>query len=99
MSERIGEGVLEREISASAGEFERGLELAFPGRVERLGSGYRISALGASMEIAVTPGPERVIALLRLPTIRVCIRFTDGDAETRGRLLAHLDLATHRGGG
>lgn len=99
MSARDGEAVVEREVSASTGEFERGLDLAFPGRVERIGSGYRVAACDATMEIGVTPGPERVIALLRLPTIRVLIRFTGGDATSRARLLAHLDLATHRGGG
>ena len=91
--------VLERELSASPAEFLRGLRSAFPDGVEAGHLSYRVRRGGAAMEIGVTPGPDLVIAGLRLPTIRVRMRFTEGDAQARARLLAYLDLAAHRGGG
>lgn len=91
--------MVEREVSASQAEFARGLRDAFPDEIEGGPLSFRLGRDAAVMEIEVTPGPDRVIALLRLPTIRVRIRFTAGEAEARARLLAHLDMATHRGGG
>jgi hypothetical protein len=45
------------------------------------------------------PGPDRVIALLRLPTLTARIRFCAGDPAARERLLKRMDLAMQRGGG
>jgi hypothetical protein len=91
--------VLERELYASPAEFLRGLRSAFPDAVEGGTLSFRVRRGGAAMEIGVTPGPDLAIAGLRLPSIRVRMRFTEGDALARARLLAYLDLATHRGGG
>ena len=91
--------VLEREMSASPADVARGLESAFPGAVKGGPLAFRVDALGAAMDIDLMLGPERVIALLRLPTLRVRIRFAAGDAAARAKMLARFDLATRRGGG
>jgi hypothetical protein len=44
-------------------------------------------------------GPERRIAAIRLPTLRVADRFIGGSDADRHALLARLDRAMHRGGG
>lgn len=86
-------------MSASPADLRRGLEAAFPGAVEGGPLAFRVTTPGATMEIAASPGPERVIALLRLPTLTLRIRFTAGDAAARTRLLQRFDLAMRRGGG
>lgn len=91
--------LLEREVSASPADFVRGLHSAFPGAVEGGPLAFRIQQGGLRLEIVLRPGPERVMGLLRLPTLGVQIRCSGGEALDRARLLAHLDLATHRGGG
>ncbi len=86
-------------MSATPADLERGLEAAFPGAVEGGPLTFRIRRPEAAMEIEAELGPERVIARLRLPTLRLRIRFTEGDADARARLLRRLDLALRRGGG
>lgn len=91
--------LVEREVSATPAEFVRGLRDAFPGDLAEGPMGFRVARDGAAMEITVSPGPERVIAGLRLPTVQVRIRLTGPDPAAQARLLQRLDLATHRGGG
>lgn len=90
---------LEREVSASAEEFVRGVHTAFPGRVTAVAGGVSVDHDGIVMEIAIVPGPPRAIASLRLPTVRVTIRFTAGTPARQASMLAHMDRAMHRGGG
>jgi hypothetical protein len=90
---------LQREVSSTLEEFRRGLYQAFPGNVSGDGLRYSVAMDAAAMEIELTHLPDRVIALLRLPTLGVRIRFTRGDTEQCRRLLEHLDRVTHRGGG
>ena len=90
---------LEREMSASRKEFLHGLGLAFPGRVEESGELLRVDDNEATMEIALTPLPDRSIALLRLPNMKVHIRFTAGSPEKQQAMLARMDRAMQRGGG
>ena len=90
---------LEREVSASPEEFARSLRTAFPDAQEDGPLRFRVERHGVRLEIDLTPGPDLAIALLRLPTVRVSIRCLGADATARARLLAYLDLATHRGGG
>jgi hypothetical protein len=90
---------LEREVSASPGEFARSLRNAFPDALEDGPMRFRVERDGVRLEIALRPGPDLAIALLRLPTVRVSIRCLGADATARARVLAYLDLATHRGGG
>ncbi len=67
---------------------------------ERSGPGtYRIETPAAALTLTATPGPERRIALLCLPTLTVNYRFTRGDDAARAHLLQRLDLFMHRGGG
>ncbi len=91
--------VLVREVSATPAEFAHGLRNAFP---EGLVGGpleFRVDDGAAAMEIRLVPGPDRVIALLRLPTLMASIRFTAGDPAARERMLLRMDLAMQRGGG
>jgi hypothetical protein len=91
--------LLEREQTATPAEFARGLRNAFP---EGLAGGplrFRVSRDGVDLAIDLKPGPDRVIGGLRLPRLRVRLHFTAGDGAARARLLAHMDLAMHRGGG
>ena len=90
---------LEREMSASRGEFLHGLGLAFPGRVAEIGELLRVADGEAAMEIALTPLPDRRIALLRLPNMKVHIRFTAGSRVQQEAMLARMDRAMQRGGG
>lgn len=88
-----------REVSATPAEFAHGLRNAFP---EGLSGGpleFRVEDGPAAMEIQLAPGPDRVIALLRLPTLTARIRFLQSDAGARERMLKRMDLAMQRGGG
>ena len=91
--------MLEREVSASPEEFLRGLRATFPGRVTEASGGISVDGDGAVMKIALVPGAPRAIALLRLPTLRVSIRFAAGTPAQQADMLAHMDRAMHRGGG
>ncbi|MCB1928438.1 MAG: hypothetical protein KDH17_10425 [Rhodocyclaceae bacterium] len=89
----------ERDVSATLDELAAWISKAYPD-AERRGVGdHLITRRGAVLELVATPGPERRIALLRLPTLRIRYRFTAGDAEDRAALLSRLDLFMHRGGG
>jgi hypothetical protein len=90
---------LAREISATPAEFAHGLRNAFP---QGLSGGpllFQVEDGSAAMEIRLVPGPDRVIALLRLPTLTARIQFMAGDAAARERMLKRMDLAMQRGGG
>ena len=89
----------EREMSALPADIARGLEVAFPGAVQGGPNRFVVTLPGAAMELQLTPGPDRVIALLRLPTLTLRIRFTGGDAAARAELVRRFDLAMRRGGG
>ncbi|MGB5831625.1 MAG: hypothetical protein WBG92_06495 [Thiohalocapsa sp.] len=98
-------------MSAIPADIARGLEVAFPGRVEGGPLVFRVTLSGAaaigttavsppaSMELAIAPGSERVIALLRLPTLRLSIRFPQGEPAIHRQMLARFDLVMRRGGG
>jgi hypothetical protein len=90
---------LTREVSATPSEYARGLRLAFPVGLSGGPLEFQVSDGGVKMEIALVVGPERRIALLRLPTLMVQIRFVSGDPVACERVLKHMDLAMRRGGG
>ncbi|MCB1888364.1 MAG: hypothetical protein KDH20_12220 [Rhodocyclaceae bacterium] len=88
-----------RDVSATLDELAKWVAAAYPD-AERVGSGgYRIVTPEATLVLTASPGPERRIALLRLPTLSLRYHFTSGDEAARGRLLHRLDLFMHRGGG
>lgn len=91
--------VLEREMSALPADIARGLAVAFPGAVRGGPSRFVVMLPDAAMELELSPGPDRVIALLRLPTLTLRIRCTDGDAVARAEMIRRFDLAMRRGGG
>ncbi|MBL8450581.1 MAG: hypothetical protein JNM32_11780 [Dechloromonas sp.] len=90
---------LHRDVTATLTEFVRALAAAFPGALEQEGNRYRVHDATAAMELQISPGPNRNIASLSLPTLAVIIRFTAGEAPACAALLAHLDRYLHRGGG
>jgi len=89
----------QRDVSATLDELANWVVAAYPD-AHRDGAGtYHIESGDAALTLSATPGPERRIALLRLPTLRIEYRFTRGSAEGRAALLRRLDLYMHRGGG
>ena len=89
----------EREISATPEEFAHGLRNAFPDNVEGGPLHFAVTTEDAGMLIDLTPGPDRVIALIRLPTLTARIRFVAGDPAARRAMLKQMDRAMQRGGG
>ena len=88
-----------REVSATPAEFAHGLRNAFPRGLSGGPLAFRVDDAEATMEIELVPGPDRVIALLRLPSLTARIHFVVGDADARERMLKRMDLAMQRGGG
>lgn len=91
--------VLTREVTSTLTEFDASLRQAAAGRIEYSAPAYRIAEGEVELEVDVQPGPERRIALIRLPTLRVTYRFVRGSRAAQDALLARLDRAMHRGGG
>lgn len=63
---------------------------------------------GASVSVAIPPGqlalhweplPPRVIALMRMPRLKVVFNFTGLDAAQRYAFMKRFDLYMQRGGG
>ena len=99
MPEQTAES-LEREMSATPMDVARGLAAAFPGAVAGGPLAFEVRGEdGVDMTLELTPGPERVIALLRLPTLMARILLRGGDDRARAAMLKRFDLATRRGGG
>ncbi len=90
---------LVRDVTGTLEEFDASLRQAAVGRLEGEAPSYTIADGDVRLQIDVVRGPERRIALLRLPTLRVTFRFGAGSAAAREALLARLDRAMHRGGG
>lgn len=90
---------LERDVSASRSEYLHGLRLAFPAGVEETGQEILVTDGRATLEITLIEQAPRVIALLRLPRMKVVLRFTQGTPDQQAALLAYMDLAMQRGGG
>lgn len=90
---------IEREVWTTPKEFRHGLYLAFPDRVTERNGLLRVDDGQAAMEIALQEMTPQVIALLRLPRMKVSLRMTAGSKEQRAAMLARMDRAMHRGGG
>jgi hypothetical protein len=92
--------MIERDITATREAFIAGLRLAFPGDVmTETEQGVRVSQRGVLMELTIAAGPDRAIALLRLPTIRVRVSFLAGSPRRQRAMLEQMDRAMQRGGG
>jgi len=91
--------VIARDVTSTIAEFDAALRGAAAGCIDGGAPHYRIDAGAVRVEIDVVVGPERRIALLRLPTLLVTFRFLSGSSEAQQALLARLDRAMHRGGG
>lgn len=91
--------VLVRDVSSTAAEFDASLRQAAGPRLEGSAPRYRIADGRVTLDVEFAPGPERRIALIRLPTLIVTYRFAGGTPAERDALLARLDRAMHRGGG
>lgn len=91
--------VLVRDVSSTAAEFDASLRQAAGSRLVAGAPHYRIADGRVTLDVEVAPGPERRIALVRLPTLIVTYRFTGGTPAERDALLTRLDRAMHRGGG
>jgi len=91
--------VIERDVTSTVAEFDAALRYAAAGCIDGAAPSYRVADGDVRLEIDVLSGPERRIALLRLPTLRVTYRFTAGSREAQRVLLERLDRAMHRGGG
>ena len=90
---------IEREVSASRAEYQRGLLLAYPDAQPVANQVWRIDDGQAVLEITVAELSPRVIAKLRLPRLRLTLEFLSGSPEAQRALLNRLDLAMQRGGG
>ena len=79
--------------------FSRDLHNAFSDGASGGPLNFVVSHGSAVMNILLTPVPDRVIALMRLPTLHVRIKFTAGNAAERKAMLKRMDLYMQRGGG
>lgn len=88
-----------RTVSASPSEYARGLHQAVPGGVTGGPLHFVVCEDDVRIEIELTPGPDHVIALLRLPSLTAHWRLSGGTASSREALVTRMDLAMRRGGG
>lgn len=90
---------LEREVGSAPAEFLRCLRQAAPCPVEGLDDHRcRLQCDGVELNVSLRSLPDRRIAGLVLPVIRVTYRF-HGDRARGEALLAALDAGMQRGGG
>ena len=54
---------------------------------------------GGQLTMQWTPLPDRVIALMRVPRLRVFFHFDQANQDARYRFMRHFDLVMQRGGG
>jgi hypothetical protein len=90
---------LVRDVTGTLEEFDASLRQVPVGRLDGEAPSYAITDGDVQLRIHVVRGPDRRIALLRLPTLTVTFRFDAGSAAARSSLLARLDRGMHRGGG
>lgn len=90
----------EREVTASAAEFERDLRKAAPCAVEVVGPGhFRLCVGPTRLDIHVAARGVRRLGILQLQTLSVLYEFTGGTESDRRAVLVPLDRAMQRGGG
>lgn len=91
----------EREYGCTEPEWRRWMDQALHGHEwSRCGALALQVKLGAgALRLTWELLPPRVIALVRLPRMRVSFSFAGVDASHRERFMRHLDLHLQRGGG
>lgn len=90
----------EREVTATATEFERDLRKAWPAGVDMLEAGHFGLHEGAvRLAIRVESKGVRRLGLFELPVLIAHYRFSGGEEPDRKRLLSRLDRAMQKGGG
>jgi hypothetical protein len=90
---------LVRDVSGTPQEFDASLRQAAAGGLDGAWPAYRVTDGDVRLHIDAASGPDRCLGSVRLPTLRVTLRFTTGDPVAQQALLARLDRAMHRGGG
>jgi hypothetical protein len=66
---------------------------------QRNGCSVVVSVVPGQLRLDWEPLPPRVIALMRMPRLRVCFVFTGLDAPQRYAFMKRFDLYMQRGGG
>jgi hypothetical protein len=67
--------------------------------VQRQGHSAWVTLGSGSLHLHWQVMPPRVIALIRLPVLRMDFRFEGVSSEERNAFMRHFDLTTQRGGG
>lgn len=91
--------VIARDVTSTVAEFDASLRAAAGALLSGAAPRYRVQDGEVQLEVVVAPGPERRIALVRLPTLLATYTFSGGSVDAQRALLAKLDRAMHRGGG
>lgn len=88
-----------RVVSASKKEYERALRQALPGGVSGGPNAFILSKGNAKISLIIEEQPDKAIALMRLPCIKVFWSFHEGTSQEITELVDKLDLSMMRGGG
>ncbi len=106
MTPRIVPVEFERTMGCTAAELIAWLPTALPGAhivpgaPSDAGSGSAVAVFpDGRLTLAWQTLPERRIALLRIPCLRVGFAYAGLDEPRRQQVQRHFDLATQRGGG
>jgi hypothetical protein len=86
-------------MSTTPAVFAQDLYNAFPEGVRGGPLAFQVSDGFAALDIRLTHAPDRVIALMRMPTLKVQLCFTAGNLAERKAMLRRMDLYMQRGGG
>ncbi|HEY0836857.1 MAG TPA: hypothetical protein VGE72_23300 [Azospirillum sp.] len=92
--------LVEKDMALTPADFARLLPDAARGLPWRVEAGvYCIGGADAGVDIRLDQLPERRIALMALPRLRVTLAFRGWSAEERRAFLDRFDTAFRRGGG
>ena len=90
----------ERDMGCTVAEWLGWLPAAMGDQPWTLGEGVAEATVGPGrLRIDWQPQPPRVIALMRMPVLRVSYRFEGLDAAQRYAFMKRFDLYMQRGGG
>lgn len=100
MSDILSDVLVEKDMALTREDFARLLPEAAHGLPWRSQDGvYSIGGSEAGVDIRLEPLPDRRIALIALPRLRVTLAFRGWSAEERRAFLDRFDTAFRRGGG